>query len=329
MTTIREAGTLTKSGGRWLIQAISPGKGSSGTYPQETLEAAARNRVFPAGTMLMVDHATDEQEWSRPEGSIRDLAGVLTEDARWDETHGALVAEAKIFEHWRPILESLKDDIGMSIRASAEVEESGGDRIIKRIVEGRSIDFVTKAGRGGRVLEVLEAERPTTPTEITELFQQPVPTTSQPPAGQGNTPTRKDGIMPKIEIEESAHAALVEKASRVETTEAQLAEAQQKITALEAAQAEAERRRHVTSLVEAEFDGVDAPVTKQLLIESLTGSDKDDEQITTTAKEAAAEHQASTGAGQVRGLGNTAPTGVTEADDELPTWDELAKIKGA
>ena len=329
MTTIREAGTLTKSGGRWLIQAISPGKGSSGTYPQETLEAAARNRVFPAGTMLMVDHATDEQEWSRPEGSIRDLAGVLTEDARWDETHGALVAEAKIFEHWRPILESLKDDIGMSIRASAEVEESGGDRIIKRIVEGRSIDFVTKAGRGGRVLEVLEAERPTTLTEITELFQQPAPTTSQPPAGQGNTPTRKDGIMPKIEIEESAHAALVEKASRVETTEAQLAEAQQKITALEAAQAEAERRRHVTSLVEAEFDGVDAPVTKQLLIESLTGSDKDDEQITTTAKEAAAEHQASTGAGQVRGLGNTAPTGVTEADDELPTWDELAKIKGA
>lgn len=329
MTTIREAGTLTKSGGRWLIQAISPGKGSSGTYPQETLEAAARNRVFPAGTMLMVDHATDEQEWSRPEGSIRDLAGVLTEDARWDDKHGALVAEAKIFEHWRPILESLKDDIGMSIRASAEVEESDGERVIKRIVEGRSIDFVTKAGRGGRVLEVLEAERPTTLTEIAELFQQPAPTTSQPPAGQGNTPNRKDGIMPKIEIEESAHAALVEEASRAKTLEAQLTEAKNRVEELEAAQAKAERRRHVTALVEAKFAGVDAPVTKRLLIESLTGSDKDDDAITSTAKEAAAEHQASTGAGQVRGLGNTTPAGVTEADDELPTWDELAKIKGA
>ena len=135
--------------------------------------------------------------------------------------------------------------------------------------------------------------------------------------------------MPKIEIEESAHAALVEKASRVEEADTQLAEAKKKIAELEAAQAEAERRQHVTSLVEAEFTGVDAPVTKRLLIESLTGSDKDDDAITATAKEAAAEHQASAGAGQVRGLGNTTPTGVTEADDELPTWDELAAIKGA
>ena len=395
MTTIRETARLTptnQTAGTATIALITPGKGSSGTYSQDVLETASRDGIFPAGTQMFINHQTDDEQWSQPEGDLTKLAGVLTENARWDDNQGALVAEAKIYSHWRPILAEMRDDIGVSIRADAEVTPiPGGGNVIERITEAISVDFVTKAGRGGRIVELMESARNVKEaanigqwlesrlhTQFTVLTDdtygdgrltreerialsgalgdaltafttrieadapqlydrapwqdaEPAAVTeaSQPPAGQGNTPTRKDGIMPKIEIEESAHAALVEKASRVETTEAQLTEAQQKIAALEAAQAEAERRRHVTSLVEAEFDGVDAPVTKRLLIESLTGSDKTDEQITATAKEAAAEHQASTGAGQVRGLGNTTPTGVTEADDELPTWDELAKIKGA
>lgn len=161
MATIREAGTLTttQGQGRFLIQLITPGVGSSGTYPQEVLEAAGRERVFGAGCKMFIDHQTDEEAWHRPEGSLKDLAAVLTEDAHWDDQLGALVAEARVFEHWKPVIESMKDDIGVSIRAGAEVQETSNGRVITKITEARSVDFVTQAGRGGKILEVLESKR--------------------------------------------------------------------------------------------------------------------------------------------------------------------------
>lgn len=160
MTILKESGTLTKKeGGRFKIQIVTPGVGSSGTYPQETIEAAGRDKVFGQGLHMYLDHATEAQDWAKPEGSLRDLVGVLDEDAHWDEASGGLVAEARIYSHWRPILEEMKDDIGVSIRASGEVREDAGQRIITKLVEARSVDFVTKAGRGGKVMEVLESAR--------------------------------------------------------------------------------------------------------------------------------------------------------------------------
>lgn len=159
MTILREAGQITQAGGRFRIGVITPGQGSSGTYPRETIEAAERDRVFAAGTHMYLDHATEAQTWDRPEGSLRDLVGVLTEDARWDEESGGLVAEARIYSHWKPILAEMKDDIGVSIRAAGEVKETAEGRIVTRLTEARSVDFVTKAGRGGRILEVLESAR--------------------------------------------------------------------------------------------------------------------------------------------------------------------------
>ena len=98
MTILKEAGTVTqKPGGRFRIGVITPGAGSSGTYPRETIEAAGRDKVFAAGTHMYLDHATEAQDFQRPEGSIRDLVGVLTEDAYWDDEAGGLVAEARIY----------------------------------------------------------------------------------------------------------------------------------------------------------------------------------------------------------------------------------------
>ncbi|ASZ73331.1 capsid maturation protease [Brevibacterium phage LuckyBarnes] len=160
MTILKEAGTVTqKPGGRFKIGVITPGSGSSGTYPRETIEAAGRDKVFAAGTHMYLDHATEADSFQRPEGSIRDLVGVLTEDAYWDDEAGGLVAEARIYSNWRPVLEEMKDDIGVSIRASGEVREDKGQRIITRLSEARSVDFVTRAGRGGRILEVIESAR--------------------------------------------------------------------------------------------------------------------------------------------------------------------------
>lgn len=157
--TITEAlGAVTPSkGGRMLVRIITPGVGSSGVYPPEVLEAAAEQRVFPKGTQMFANHPSATEEADRPERSIRDLAGVLDQDAHWDGT--GLVAEVRTFEPWATTLAQMHDDIGVSIRASARVEESDaqGRPIIAELVEGISVDFVTRAGRGGKVLQVLES----------------------------------------------------------------------------------------------------------------------------------------------------------------------------
>jgi hypothetical protein len=143
---------------------ISPGEGSSGIYPQEVLEAAAADKIFPAGTHMYFDHPTAQENADRPERSVLTLGAVTNEDARWDDSLGKLVAgydPVQAFEHL------LNDDIftkavGLSIRALAEVKqsESGGKPLVTRLVEGQSIDFVTHAGRGGSILTVAESARP-------------------------------------------------------------------------------------------------------------------------------------------------------------------------
>ncbi|MCD1287333.1 MULTISPECIES: hypothetical protein [unclassified Brevibacterium] len=160
MTILKETATLTpKAGGRAKIGIITPGAGSSGVYPKETIEAAGRDRVFAKGTQMFWNHATEAEDWNRPEGDLHNLVGVLAEDAHWDDESGGLIAEAKIYSHWKSIVADMAEDIGVSIRASGEVSEANGQRVVTKLTEARSVDFVTRAGRGGRVMEVLESAR--------------------------------------------------------------------------------------------------------------------------------------------------------------------------
>lgn len=156
---VDEAPGATKTGRRLLVQVISPGWGSSGYYSGPVLEQAGKDRVFKAGTHIYLDHPTETEKWERPARSVRDLAGILTSDARWNGS--ALVAEAEVFEPFRAAILDMKDAIGMSIRAAAEATtgEAEGRRgtIVNRLLEASSVDFVTKAGRGGRILQVLES----------------------------------------------------------------------------------------------------------------------------------------------------------------------------
>jgi hypothetical protein len=166
-TNLAEAATPAPGPGRLLIRLIDAGKGSSGAYPAETLEAAAESAVFPVGTHMYIDHPTESENYERPERTIKDLAAVLTENARWDEAAQALVAEARVFSHWRQPIADMAESIGVSIRAMAEAEDGEWQgrpaKIITRLVEGASADFVTHAGRGGKVLQVIESARNRTP----------------------------------------------------------------------------------------------------------------------------------------------------------------------
>lgn len=161
--------TAPSSTGKMLVQVINPGWGSSGYYSEQVLESAGEAKVFAAGTQMYMDHPSYSESQDRPERSVRDLAAVLTEDARWDSSLKALVAEAQVFGPYRELLTEMSDAIGVSIRASAVVEQGEAEgrkgTIVSELVEGVSVDFVTQAGRGGRILSVLESSRPATVVE--------------------------------------------------------------------------------------------------------------------------------------------------------------------
>jgi hypothetical protein len=148
--------------GLFELQIITPGQGSSGFYPTEVLEAAVNSGVWSRGTQMFIDHPTMSERSERPERSVRDLAGALVEDARWE--NGAVVAKARVYGPYRPLLAEAAGDIGISIRASGQTEANprkgarSGSPTITSIDECFSVDFVTKAGRGGAILQVLEAQ---------------------------------------------------------------------------------------------------------------------------------------------------------------------------
>jgi hypothetical protein len=144
--------------GRLQVTIMTPGWGSSGYYSTDVVEAAGKDRVFPAGTHMYINHPSATEAYDRPERDIATLAAVLLEDGRWDGSK--LVSEAVVFSNWRQPITEMAPYIGVSIRGSAEVEEGEAEgrrgRIITRLTEGSSVDFVTHAGRGGSVA-VLES----------------------------------------------------------------------------------------------------------------------------------------------------------------------------
>lgn len=166
---IREAGPLAvaaaTSGDAVPIVLISPGWGSSGYYSSQVLENAANAKIFSKGLQLYLDHPGEAESYDRPERSVRDLAATLSGDAVWDGKQ--LVGEAVPFGAAAEMLANREfaSAIGLSIRAYADstIGEAEGRKgqIITELVEAISVDFVTKAGRGGRVLvELMESTRP-------------------------------------------------------------------------------------------------------------------------------------------------------------------------
>ncbi len=190
MTTISEARTFAeaaspaKGTGMLDIVFITEGWGSSGYYGGDTLQEAAKDVVYPAGTQMFINHPTATEADERPVRDLAHLAAVLTEDAVYDESVKGLRGPVKTFPAWRESLAEMAPYIGVSIRAAADVEEGEAEGrtgvIVKRLTEGLSIDFVTKAGRGGHVVEVLESamekglQAATPPKEVREAFQSDV-----------------------------------------------------------------------------------------------------------------------------------------------------------
>lgn len=173
--TITEArgGISELTGATQLAQLIDAGWGSSGFYSPQVLEAAARSRIFAQGTPMFLDHPTASEEHDRPERSVRDIAAYLAEDARYDPDRKALVARVKVYPHAQPLVTSLAEHVGLSIRADgmAEMGEAEGRTgpIVTQLTKAMSVDYVTQAGRGGKVLALLESARSMTLAEAGSL----------------------------------------------------------------------------------------------------------------------------------------------------------------
>jgi hypothetical protein len=149
--------------GTALLKIIQPGWGSSGYYSKAVLERDGP-KVFAEGTKNYLDHPTKADEVQRPERSLRDLVSVQAEPARYLE-HGpegeGLYAKSRIFSNYQPLLEEYAPYIGTSIRAlgrgkRGEAEGREGT-IIEQLVAAKSVDYVTQAGAGGRIVQLFEA----------------------------------------------------------------------------------------------------------------------------------------------------------------------------
>jgi hypothetical protein len=138
--------------------------GSSGYYSREVLESAAQRGVFSAGLASYIDHPGKQERQDRPERSIRDLAGTFSSNAVYeaDNPEGpGLYADLTVYSHLAPVINEMKDHIGLSIRAvgeSAEGEAQGRrGPIITEITEAFSVDLVTAAGAGGKFISLIES----------------------------------------------------------------------------------------------------------------------------------------------------------------------------
>ena len=159
--TLTEA-TTTAEGGVLEVEFITPGWGSSGYYSREVVEAAAP--LFAVGTHMYLDHPTAEEDAARPVRSVKDLAAVITESGSVDPATGGVRGKVRPLAPYRELLtdEAFATNIGLSIRGSATditIGEAEGRRgpIVEGLADIASVDFVTRAGRGGRVLAVLES----------------------------------------------------------------------------------------------------------------------------------------------------------------------------
>ena len=168
-------GAPTETPGRLRVEIVSAGWGSSGFYSAKVLDNAVAEKVWPAGTHVYLDHPTETEDYARPARTVKDLVGKLAEDARKDEA-GRIVADVDVFGPFRPLVtdNAFVEAVGMSIRAYADstIGEAEGRKgqIITRLIPDKlnSVDIVTHAGRGGRILAVLESLAPASESTVND-----------------------------------------------------------------------------------------------------------------------------------------------------------------
>lgn len=238
------------------VTIITPGKGSSGEYPPETIKKLAESPIWDSPVHMYMNHATGSERASRPEGDIRELAGVIDGRPVVDDS-GALVGRAKIFPEYRDFIRERAPYIGVSINASG-IMAPGKDRVIQEITQVDSVDFVTKPGRGGKITAVLESSR-----EVDGMANI---------VEADGVPVAKPAPAPVVDAPKAESPEVTELKKQVEDLKAERDELKAKVEELQAESA----KKDAEAVVAEAFRNVDAPMTRKMLVESAAGLTHDE-----------------------------------------------------
>lgn len=161
-TTVEEETTLLiesvfaqeLTGKKWLVRILEGDvQGSSAFYSKELLESHAD--VVKANTPIYIDH---KQPGERPERKAENLAGIFTKDSFYKD--GDLYGEIDVFSdkvEW--VKERAKAGvIELSITGNGIVVEESGRKIARTLDKIDSVDIVTRAGAGGKFIEMTESK---------------------------------------------------------------------------------------------------------------------------------------------------------------------------
>lgn len=295
------------------VKLIAPGWGSSGYYSAEMLERDGPT-VFPAGTHMYWNHPTLSEAEERPERDVRDLASVLATPGTWNATHPAgpgLYARAKAKQAYRESIDDLAGDIGTSINTPGKFvfgeAEGRSGRIITELTNDpfTSVDFVTKPGAGGQIIQMFES------------------------AGQRRRDAAAPAAAPIVAPAATVTPTHVQEASTVTQTDEMTAlrESQRELQNQLASMREATQRRDAADLVRQQLDThTDLPgVSKQRILKQFAESKEplplnagalDTTAYTALVEAAVADEmtlvEALRGDGQVQGLGGTGTGGNSE-----------------
>ncbi len=162
---LAEAAPEAMKGRRFKALLIKAGWSLNDRFYSEAMLRRDGPTAFPRGSQMRGNHPNAQDRESRPEGSIHDVLSETTSVPRWDATLGGLVAEVEVFPQHADLLnERFAKAIGLSIRASGtgEYGEVDGRKglIIESLSPGGTVDWVTTAGAGGRVLQLVESAPP-------------------------------------------------------------------------------------------------------------------------------------------------------------------------
>jgi len=314
------------------VKLISPGWGSSGWYSKEVLKRDGP-AAFPVGTQMFFDHPTAAEKRERPEGSVKDLAAAIATAPVYQENGPAgpgLYAKAAVIPEYKGLIDALAPHIGVSIRSPGSVAEGEAEGRRGRIVTAltnsplhSAVDFVTKAGRGGQVLALMESLRESDNT------QPPAPNDQKTLKDDLTDHTKESLNMDEMQKLQADLAEACAARTAAEAQVATLTTANEAMSTELGSLREAQALSEARGLVSVEVGKADLPeITKSRVIESLVKSARltEDGKLDAAAlTEAMTETITSeadyvaklTESGKVRDQGKTTP----------PTDDAQAKLE--
>ena len=153
------------------VRIIKPGWGTSGHYSPDSLRQAVEGGAFDNAHMHW-DHISQGE---RPERSaLKWAATILEGSTKYQETGPdgpGVYGKAFVFPHWREAVESMKSHIGLSVIGKGKtkygsIEGRSGPLFQSLIV--RDVDFVTRAGAGGKIAKQFQGFKESKPDTSTD-----------------------------------------------------------------------------------------------------------------------------------------------------------------